>query len=84
LNQQTKLPNQEATAQAHASGNYAGIVNLQIETQKQTLDEQMKALDGILGPDQIKTYQQGKLDQIETRARAMRMFLPHATGAVAP
>ena len=84
LNQQTKLPNQEATAQAHASGNYADIVNMQIETQKQTLDEQMKALDGILGPDQIKTYQQAKLDQIETQARAMRMFLPRATGSVAP
>ena len=65
LNQASAPQNQEAIAKARASGNYADFVSLQIETQKQTLEDKLKTLDGILTPEQLKIYEQKQLDMID-------------------
>ena len=83
LNQASAPQNQEAIAQARASGNYADFVNLLIETQKQTLENKLKALDGILTPEQLKTYEQKQLDMIDMQTSAMKMFLPQTTNGAA-
>jgi hypothetical protein len=83
LNQASAPQNQEAIAKARASGNYADFVSLQIETQKQTLEDKLKALDGILTPEQLKIYEQKQSDMIDMQASAMKMFLPKSTNAVA-
>ena len=83
LNQASAPQNQEAIAKARASGNYTDFVSLQIETQKQTLEEKLKALDGILTPEQLKIYEQKQLDMINMQASAMKMFLPKATNGAA-
>ena len=83
LNQASVPQNQEAIAQARASGNYTDFVSLQIETQKQTLENKLKALDGILTPEQLKTYEQKQMDMIDMQASAMKMFLPQSTNGVA-
>ena len=74
---------QEAIAQARASGNYADFVNLRSETQKQTLENKLKALDGILTPEQLKIYEKKQLDMIDMQTSAMKMFLSHTTNGVA-
>lgn len=83
LNLASAPQNQEAIAQARASGNVADAINLQIETQKQTLEHKLKALDGILTPEQLKTYEQKQLDMIDMQTSAMKMFLPKTNNGVA-
>jgi len=83
LSQGTTSPNNEAIAQARASGNLADVMNLQIQAQKQELEDKLKVLADILTSDQLKTYQQKQLDMIEMQTDAMRMFLPQATNAPA-
>jgi DNA-directed RNA polymerase specialized sigma24 family protein len=83
LTQASAPQNQAAIAQARASGNVADAMTLQIETQKQTLEDKLKALDGILTPEQLKTYEQKQLDMIDMQASAMKMFLPKTTNGVA-
>jgi RNA polymerase sigma factor (sigma-70 family) len=83
LNQASVPQNQEAIAQARASGNYTDFVSLQIETQKQTLENKLKALDSILTPEQLKTYEQKQMDMIDMQASAMKMFLSQSTNGVA-
>jgi RNA polymerase sigma factor (sigma-70 family) len=75
--------NQEAIAQARATGKFPDFFHLQIETQKQTLENKLKALDGILTPEQLKTYEQKQLDMIDMQTSAMKMFLPQTTNGVA-
>jgi len=84
LNQTSAPQNQEAIANARASGNYADFVSLQIETQKQTMEDKLKALDGILTPGQLKTYEQKQLDMIDLQASAMKMFMPKTTNGISP
>ena len=84
LNQQTSASqNQEAIAQARASGNLSDAINMQIEAQKQNLEDKLKALNGILTPEQLNTYQQKQLDMIDMQTSAMKMFLPQTNNAVA-
>ncbi len=84
LNQASSPPNQEAIAKARVSGNLPDFVSLQIETQKQTLADKLKALEGILTPEQLKIYEQKQLDMINMQANAMKMFMPKTTNGVAP
>jgi RNA polymerase sigma factor (sigma-70 family) len=84
LNQQTSASqNQEAIAQARASGNLSDAINMQIEAQKQNLEDKLKALNSILTPEQLNTYQQKQLDMIDMQTSAMKMFLPQTNNAVA-
>jgi RNA polymerase sigma factor (sigma-70 family) len=83
LNQAAAPQNQEAIANARASGNYPDFASLLIETQKQTLEDKLKALDGILTSEQLKIYEQKQLDMIDMQASAMKMFLPKATNGAA-
>ena len=84
LNQASSSLNQEAIAKARVSGNLPDFVSLQIETQKQTLADKLKALEGILTPEQLKIYEQKQLDMINMQANAMKMFMPKTTNGVAP
>jgi len=83
LNQASAPQDKDALAQARATGNYADVMNLQIETQKQTLQNKLQALDGTLTPEQLKTYEQKQLDMIDMQASAAKMFLPQTNNAVA-
>ena len=84
LNQASALQkNQEAIAQARATGKFPDFFHLRIETQKQTLENKLKALDGILTPEQLKTYEQKQLDMIDMQTSAMKIFLPQTTNGVA-
>jgi RNA polymerase sigma factor (sigma-70 family) len=83
LNQASATQNPETIlAKARASGNSADVIAPQIELQKQNLEDELKALDGILTPEQLKTYQQEQLDMIDSQTSAMKMFLPQTTNAV--
>jgi hypothetical protein len=83
LNQATAPQNQDAIVQALASGKFADFINLQAETQNQTLKDKLKALDGILTPEQLKTYEQKRLEMIDMQTSAMKVFLPQTTNGVA-
>jgi RNA polymerase sigma factor (sigma-70 family) len=82
LNQPPDSLNQAAIAQARAGGNYADVINLQIEAQKQTLENKLNALQGTLTPEQLKLYEQKQLDLIDMQTSAMKMFLPQTTNGV--
>lgn len=69
-------PTRDAFAQAGANGNYADFINAQAEMQKQTLEAKLKALDGILTPEQLKTYEQKRLDMIDLQTSALKSVLP--------
>ena len=73
---------QGAVAQARASGNYADVINLQIEAQKQGLENKLKALGDILTPEQLKIFEQKQLDMIDLQTSGMKMFLPQMTNGV--
>ncbi len=82
LNEPTQGPNQQAITDAQKSGNFAEVVNMSIELQKSKLEEKLKILEGVLSPDQIATYRQEQIDQINRQAAAMKMlkmFLPQKT-----
>ncbi len=66
----------DAFAQASATGNYADFINAQAEIQKQTLETKLKALDGILTPEQLKIYEQKRLDMIDLQTSAFKTVLP--------
>ena len=83
LNQASAPQDKDALAQARASGNYADVMNLQIDAQKQTLENKLQALDGILTPDQLNTYKQKQLDMLDMEASAMKILVPQATNTVA-
>jgi RNA polymerase sigma factor (sigma-70 family) len=74
--------NKDAIAQARASGNFADALSLQVERQKQALEDKLKILGEILTPEQLKTYQQKQLDMIDMQISATKMFLPQSTNAV--
>jgi len=74
--------NKDAIAQARASGNFADALSLQVERQKQALEDKLKILGEILTPEQLKTYQQKQLDMIDMQINATKMFLSQSTNAV--
>jgi Spy/CpxP family protein refolding chaperone len=74
--------NKDAIALARASGNFADALSLQVERQKQALEDKLKILGEILTPEQLKTYQQKQLDIIDMQISATKMFLPQSTNAV--
>jgi RNA polymerase sigma factor (sigma-70 family) len=74
--------NKDAIALARASGNFADALSLQVERQKQALEDKLKILGEILTPEQLKTYQQKQLDMIDMQINATKMFLSQSTNAV--
>ena len=72
----TNFLNQGAVSTAKESGNLADAAKMGIELQKSRLDEKIKILEGILSPDQINTYREEQMKQINMQADAMKMFLP--------
>jgi RNA polymerase sigma factor (sigma-70 family) len=81
LNEASTAPNKQAIAQARASGNYSDVIKLQIDAQKQSLEEKLKALDGILTPEQLATYKQKQMDTIDMLSSAMKAILPQTNAA---
>jgi RNA polymerase sigma factor (sigma-70 family) len=82
LNQQSANPGKDAVSQARATGDYASVVRLQIETQQQALQDKIKVLGDILTPDQLATYQQKQTEMIDMQSSAMNMFLPQTNAVV--
>ena len=79
LNESTQGPNQQAITDAQKSGNLAEIVNMSVELQKSKFEEKLKILEGVLSREQIATYRQEQIDQIDRLAAAMKtmkMLLP--------
>ena len=83
LNQASIPQDKDAIAQARATGNYADVINLQVERQKQSLQDKLNALDGILTPDQLNAYKQKQMDMLDMEVSAMKILVPSATNAVA-
>ena len=82
MNQQSANPGKDAVSQARATGDYASVVRLQIETQQQALQDKIKVLGDILTPDQLATYQQKQTEMIDMQSSAMNMFLPQTNAVV--
>jgi RNA polymerase sigma factor (sigma-70 family) len=70
---------QAAISAAKQSGNLADAANMGIELQKSQLEEKLKILGSILTPEQINTYREQQMNQINMQAAAMKMFLPQKT-----
>ena len=79
LNQASALAGQQVIAQARAEGNYADFMHLQMAMEKQTVEDKLRALDGILTADQMKIYQQRQSNLIEMQTNAMEMFRRQST-----
>ena len=83
LNQALAPEDKDVLAQARANGNFSDVMSLQLEKQKQTLENKLQALDGILTPDQLNTYKQKQLDMLDLQASAAKMFIPQTNNAAA-
>jgi hypothetical protein len=83
LNQASNPDPQNAINQARASGNIGDLMSLQTQKAQQNLNDELKALDGILAPDQLKAYQQKQQDMLDVQAGAMKMFAPPASNSAA-
>jgi RNA polymerase sigma factor (sigma-70 family) len=83
LNEKSVPPNNQAIAQARATGGYGDVMKLQLEAQKQSLEDKLKALDGILTPEQLAAYKQKQLDTIDMLSVGMKLMLPHTTNGAA-
>jgi Spy/CpxP family protein refolding chaperone len=57
-------------------GNPADAATTMINLQKSQLDQKVAILGGMLTPDQINTYREGQMNQINMQANAIKMFLP--------
>jgi RNA polymerase sigma factor (sigma-70 family) len=72
---------QAAISAAQKSGNLADAADMGIELQKSQLEEKLGILGGILTPEQVNTYREQQMNQINMQAAAMKMVLPQkATG----
>jgi RNA polymerase sigma factor (sigma-70 family) len=69
----------EAIAAAKKSGNLADAVSMSIELQKSQLEEKLKILGSVLTPEQINTYREEQMNQINMQAAAVKMLLPQKT-----
>ena len=74
---------QAAITAAKQSGNLADAANMGIELQKSQLEEKLKILGSILTPEQINSYREQQMNQINMQAAAMKMFLPQTTNGAA-
>lgn len=83
LAQPASTPTKAAFAEAKANGNYAEAIRLEVDSQRQALEDKLKVLDGLLTPDQLQTYKQEQLDMIDTMVNASKMFLPQPTNPAA-
>jgi len=70
---------QAAITAAKQSGNLEEAANMGTELQKSQLEEKLKVLGSILTPEQINTYREQQMNQINMQAAAMKMFLPQKT-----
>jgi RNA polymerase sigma factor (sigma-70 family) len=78
---QNNFLNQEAISAAKKSGQAPDFTNLAIELQKSQLEEKIKILGSFLTPEQINTYREEQINQINMGAQMMKVFLPQkATG----
>jgi RNA polymerase sigma factor (sigma-70 family) len=68
--------NQKAISAVRKNGNLAETGNISIEWQKSELEAKLKILGGILTPEQINSYREEQMDQINMQASAMKMLLP--------
>ncbi len=71
-----------AVAQARAAGNIGEIADLQMQVQKQELQDKLKLLDGILNPDQLKSYEQNQMGFLDMEDSALKMFMPKTNNPV--
>jgi cell division protein FtsL len=55
-------------------GNYADAANTMIELQKSQLEQKIKILGDMLTPEQINTYREEQMKQINMTADALKMF----------
>jgi RNA polymerase sigma factor (sigma-70 family) len=76
---QNNFLNQEAISAAKKSGNAPDFTNLAIELQKSQLEEKIKILGSFLTPEQINTYREEQINQINMGAQMMKVFLPQKT-----
>jgi RNA polymerase sigma factor (sigma-70 family) len=83
LNATSTSPTADDFARAQANGGFADLMNNQVQNQKQKLAGKLAALDGILTPDQMKTYQQQQSFMIQLESNAVQMFAPQTNNAAA-
>jgi RNA polymerase sigma factor (sigma-70 family) len=67
---------QAAISDAKQSGDLAAVATVTEELQKTQLEEKLKVLASILIPEQINTYREKEMNQINRQASAMKMLFP--------
>ena len=67
---------QTAVSAAKQSGDLAAVAAMTEELQKAELEEKVKILGSILTPEQINTYREKEMNQINRQASAMKMLFP--------
>ncbi len=72
-----------AVAAAKQSGDLAAVANLTEQMQRSELDEKLKILGTFLTPEQINTYREKEMNQINLQASAMKMFFSQKTAGTA-
>lgn len=75
--------NAEAVLQACSNGDYTVIVDYQIQTLHQNMENKLHLLEDVLTAEQLRDYEQSQVEQIEVQAGALRMLLPQTNGAPA-
>jgi hypothetical protein len=72
---------QAAVSAAKQTGDLAAVATVTEELQKAQLEEKLKILGSILTPEQMNTYRENEMNQINRQASAMKMLFPQkATG----
>ena len=76
-------PHLETIAAAHKNGNPEDALKMGfdwgIEMQKVKLEEKLRILQSILTPEQLSSYREEQMNQINMSAMAMKMFIPQKT-----
>jgi hypothetical protein len=84
LNEPAGGLDQEAITAATKSGNLAETISMMsIELQKSQLEAKLKVLGSFLTPQQINTYREEKMKQIDFTAAAMKMLSPQKPAGTA-
>lgn len=73
----------EAVLQAYSNGDYTAIVDYQIQTLHQNLENKLHLLKDVLTAEQLRDYERSQLEQMEVQAGALRMLLPQTNDAPA-
>jgi len=71
-----ETPAKAVAAAAKKGGDLASFSALNLELQKSNLAAKVKILESMLTPEQINTYREEKMNQINLQASALKMFLP--------